>query len=114
MRTLDDDRVWVAFLHLEGTTLDWYFGFEIDYGMVSWLRFTKYINMRFGPPPRHNSLAKPKALYRTCTIEDNQRQFSHLMCRAQDVTPNQQVELFAVGLDEPLRTEVELKRPPNL
>jgi|UPI0004DEAEA7 hypothetical protein len=114
MRTLDDDRVWVASLHLEGATLDWYFGFELDYGMLPWRRFAKYINMQFGPPLRHNSLAELKALYRTGTVEDYQRQFSQLLCRAHDVTPHQQVELFTAGLGEPLWTEVELKRPPNL
>jgi hypothetical protein len=114
MRTLDDDRVWVVSLHLEGASLDWYYGFELDYGMVSWRRFAQYINMRFGPPLRHNSLAELKALYCTGTVEDDQRQFSQLLCRAQVITPNQQVELFIAGLGEPLRAEVGLKRPPNL
>jgi hypothetical protein len=114
MRTLDDDRVWVASLHLEGAALDWYFGFELDYSVVPWRHFAKYINMRFGPPLRHNSLAELKALYHTGTMEDYQRQFSQLLCRAHDVTPHQQVELFTAGLGEPLQTEVELNRPPNL
>lgn len=113
MRTFED-RVWIASLHLEGAGLEWYYGFERDYDLVPWPRFAKYINMLFGPPLRHDTLAELKALYHIGTVEEYQRQFNRLLCRATDVTMEQQVELFIVGLGEPLRTEVKLQHPTDL
>lgn len=113
MRTFED-RVWIASLHLEGAGLEWYYGFERDYDLVPWPRFAKYINMLFGPPLRRDTLAELKALYHTGTVEEYQRQFNRLLCRATDVTMEQQVELFIVGLGEPLRTEVKLQHPTDL
>jgi hypothetical protein len=62
MQTFEEDLVWIASLHLEGAALEGYYGFERYYDLVPWLHFAKYINMRFGPPLRHNTLAELKAL----------------------------------------------------
>jgi hypothetical protein len=50
-------------------------------------------NMRFGPPLRHNGLAELKELQRTSTVE-YQRQFLTFLCRCDDMTPMQQVQMF--------------------
>jgi hypothetical protein len=59
-------------------------------------------------------MAELKALYRTCTVKAYQRQFSVLLCRCDDLSPMQQVNMFTAGLGDPLRTDVELLAPTNL
>lgn len=61
-RTLE--KAWMASLHLDGTTGEWYYynQMEYDFGMVSWLRFVKYVNLCFGPPIRSNALHEIKAI----------------------------------------------------
>jgi hypothetical protein len=114
MRTMDEEKVWIASLHLEGVAAEWYYALERDYGIISWVRFADFLHMRFGPPLRTNGLAELKDLHRTGSAEEYQRQFSLLLCRCDDLTPMQQVNLFTAGLGEPLRTDVELLAPSNL
>ena len=109
-----EEKVWLASLHLEGAAAEWYYALERDHGILSWARFVDYIHMRFGPPIRSNGLAELKALYRTGTVEAYQRQFSVLLCRCDDLSPMQQVNMFTAGLGDPLRTDVELLAPTNL
>ena len=52
-----------------------YFQLEREHGLVSWEQFVEYLNLRFGPPIRSNSLGELKVLQRTSSVEDYQRQF---------------------------------------
>jgi hypothetical protein len=114
MRTLAEEKVWIASLHMEGVAAEWYYALERDHDILSWARFVDFVHMRFGPPLRTNGLAELKALYRTGTVEEYQRQFSLLLCRCDDLSPSQQVNMFTAGLGESLRTDVELLTPTNL
>jgi hypothetical protein len=111
MRTME---VWIASLHLEGVAAEWYYALEGDYGIISWVRFADFMHMGFGLPLQTNGLVELKDLHRTGSVEEYQQQFSLLLCRCDDLTPMQQVNLFTVGLGEPLRTDVELLAPSNL
>jgi hypothetical protein len=114
MGTLAKERVWMASLLLKGPTTEWYYALERDYGVFTWPRFEELVNMRFGPPLRTNGLADLKELRRTDTVDEYQRQFLTLLCRCDDITPRQQVQMFTVGLGEPLRIDVELAAPTEL
>jgi hypothetical protein len=111
MRTME---VWIASLHLEGVAAEWYYALEGDYSIISWVRFADFMHMRFCLPLQTNGLVELKDLHRTGSVEEYQQQFSLLLCRCDDLTPMQQVNLFTVGLGEPLRTDVELLAPSNL
>jgi hypothetical protein len=114
MRTMAEEKVWIASLHLKGVAADWYYALERDHAIPSWARFAEFVNMRFGPPLRTNSLAELKDLRRTGSVEEYQRQFSVLLCRCDDLSPSQQVNMFTAGLGEPLRTDVEMQTPTTL
>jgi hypothetical protein len=73
MGMLADERVWMAALHLDGVAAEWYYVLARDVGVLTWPRFSEYINMRFGPPLRCNGLAELKELTRTSSVEDYQR-----------------------------------------
>jgi hypothetical protein len=113
MRTMEE-KVWIASLHLEGVAAEWYYALERDYGIISWVRFADFVHMRFGPPLRMNGQVELKDLHRTSSVEEYQQQFPLLLCRCDDLTPMQQVNLFTADLGEPLRTDVELLAPSNL
>jgi hypothetical protein len=105
---LADERVWMASLHLEGAAAEWYYTLEHDYNVVTYPRFEELVNMSFDPPLRTNGLAYLKELRRTGTVDEYQRQFLTLLCRCDDMTSQQQVQMFTTGLGETLRTDVEL------
>jgi hypothetical protein len=114
MHTLDEDRVWIASLNLEGVAAEWYYALERDHDILSWPWFAFFVNMRFGPPLHSNGLAEPKDLRRTGSVDEYTRQFSQLLCRCDDLSLTQQVNLYTAGLGEPLRTDVELQAPTHL
>jgi len=97
-RTMDEEKVWLASLHLDGVAAEWYFHLECDVGIVSWPRFVEYVNLRFGPPIRSNALGELKELRRTGTVEEYQRQLLALLCRCDNLTGQHQVDLFTAGL----------------
>jgi hypothetical protein len=114
MRTMEEEKVWMAALHLEGAATEWYYALERDHGILSWPRFSDFVNMRFGPPLRTNGMAELKDLHCTGTVDEYTRQFSLLLCRCNDLSMPQQVNMFTTGLGEPLRTDVELQSPTQL
>jgi hypothetical protein len=71
-------------------------------------------NLRFGPPIRFNPLGELKGLHRTGTIEEYQRQFLPLLCRCDGLTPEHKMNLFMVGLVEPMCSNIEMQRPADL
>jgi hypothetical protein len=70
MRTMAEEKVWIASLHLKGVAVDWYYALKRDHAIPSWARFAEFMNMRFGPPLRTNSLAELKDLRRTGSVEE--------------------------------------------
>ena len=113
-RTLQEDKVWMASLHLDGTAAQWYYQLERDLGIITWPRFVEFTNMRFGPPIRSNALGELKELHRTGTVEEYQRQFLALLCRCDNLTRQHQIDLFTAGLGQPLSSDVEMQHPANL
>jgi hypothetical protein len=63
----------MASFHLDGIAAEWYYALERDVGILTWPRFSEFVNMRFGPPLRHNGLAELKELRHTGTVEEYQR-----------------------------------------
>jgi hypothetical protein len=109
MRTTEEEKVWMAALHLEGAVAEWYYALEWDHGILSWPHFSDFVNMRFRPPLHTNGMAELKDLRRMDTVDEYTHQFSLLLCHCNDLSMAQQVNMFAAGLGEPLRTDVELQ-----
>uniref|UniRef100_A0A0A9HQ49 Retrotransposon gag domain-containing protein n=1 Tax=Arundo donax TaxID=35708 RepID=A0A0A9HQ49_ARUDO len=111
---MEEEKVWLTSLHLDGTAAQWYFQMERDFSIVLWPRFVEYVNLRFGPPIRSNALGELKELHRTRSVEDYQRQFLALLCRCDHLRPQHQIDLFTSGLGQPLGSDIEMQRPFNL
>jgi hypothetical protein len=65
-----DESVWMASLHLDDVAVEWYYALECYLRILTWQRFSEFVNMRFGPPMRHNRLAAGRVegvdTYRHC------------------------------------------------
>jgi len=93
----EDEKVWMASLHLDGITTKWYYQMDHDFGMVSWPRFVEFVNLRFGPPIRTNSVGEIKALVRTGTVEYSRR-FLALLSRCDNLSTWTTIDLYIGGL----------------
>jgi hypothetical protein len=94
--------------------VEWYYSLEHEYGMLPWIHFAEFVNLRFSPPIRFNPLGELKALQRTGTVEEYQRQFLMLLCRCDSLSPDHQMSLFTAGLGEPMTSDVEMQKPNDL
>jgi len=69
-RTLEEEQVWLAVLHLQGSAQQWYMRLERDEGVPSWQRFSTLLDMRFGPPIRSNPLGELAACRCSGSVAD--------------------------------------------
>ena len=113
-RVPEDEKVWMASLHLDGTAVEWYYQMERDFSMVPWPHFVDFVNLRFGPPIRTNSIAEIKALVRTGSVEDYLRRFLALLARCDNLAARTVIDLYTGGLGQPLAHDVEMQYPANL
>jgi hypothetical protein len=67
---MEEEKVRTTSLHLDGAAAEWYFQLEKEHGVVSWARFGHFLNLRFGPPIRSNSLGELKELKKTASVEE--------------------------------------------
>ncbi|XP_039834338.1 uncharacterized protein LOC120695086 [Panicum virgatum] len=113
-RTLEEEQVWLAALHLQGSAQQWYMRLEREEGVPSWRRFSTLLDMRFGPPIRSNPLGEFAACRHSGSVADYQEWFLALLTRAGPLLESQQVQLFIAGLGEPLSIDVQLQGPNSL
>jgi|SRR5688572_3539916 hypothetical protein len=112
--TVEDDKVWLASYHLKRAAHTWYFMVERDCATVTWPQFKELCNECFGPPLRTNPLGELARLCFRIAVDDYQELFSSLLCHTSLLAPNQQVQLFMVGLPERIKIDIELMNPQNL
>lgn len=103
-----EDKVWMVSLHLDGTATEWYYQMECNFGMVYWLHFFEFVNLRFGPPIRTNSIGEIKALICTSTVEDYSWRYLALFSRCENLSMRKTIDLYIGGLGQPLASDVEL------
>jgi hypothetical protein len=113
-RTLEEERVWLAAFHLQGSAQQWYMRLERDEGTPGWRRFCELLDLRFGPPLRANPLGELAACRRTGSVAEYQERFLALLTRAGPLTEDQQIQLFVAGLQEPLSIDIQLQGPHSL
>lgn len=106
-RVPEDEKVWTASLHLDGTAAEWYYQMERDFGMVSWPRFVEFVNLRFGPPIGSNSIGEIKALFCTSTVEEYSRRYLALLSHCDHLSTRTKIDLYTGGVGQPLASDEE-------
>jgi hypothetical protein len=72
------------------------------------------VNARFGPPLIDSPINALVMLGRFGFVDDYAKPFIALSCRDTSLTEPLQVQLFIIGLGDPLRTNVALQQPASL
>jgi hypothetical protein len=101
----------MASYNLEDGAQLWYMQVQTDEGTPSWRRFTKLLNLRYGPPLRAAPLPELVDCRRTSTIAEYQDHFQALLVRAGPLNKEQQVQLFTGGLQSPRSFDVRVLNP---
>ena len=60
----------MASYNLEDGAQMWFLQVQQDEGTPSWHRFSKLLNLRFGPPIHSNPLGELMACKRTCSVAE--------------------------------------------
>ena len=104
----------MASYNLEDGAQMWFIQVQQDEGTPSWHRFSKLLNLRFGPPIRSNPLGELMACKRTSSVVEYQNRFEALLPRVGTLTEAQRVQAFTAGLQPPLSLDVEVHTPQSL
>jgi hypothetical protein len=83
-------------------------------GCPPWQHFAELLNLSFGPPVRACPLGELASCRRTGTVDAYTERFLELLPRAGPLSMNQKIQLFTLGLQEPLSIDVELQHPVTL
>lgn len=100
-----------ASLNLEDAAQLSYMRLAREEGNQSWRRFSELLNTRFGPPLRSHPLGEVSTCRRNSEVTEYQDRFLGLLVRASTLSGFQQVQLFTVGLGEPLSIDVQMQNP---
>ena len=82
-----------SYNHEEGAQM-WFLQVQQDEGTPSWHRFSKLLNLRFGPPIRSNPLGELMASKRMSSVAEYQNCFEALLPRVGMLTEAQHVQEF--------------------
>jgi hypothetical protein len=85
----EEEKVWLAAVHLQDEVQQWYMRLESNEGTPSWRHFTELLDMRFGPPLLANPLGELAACRHIGSIADYQEHFLDLLTRAGPLTDSQ-------------------------
>jgi hypothetical protein len=113
-KTEEAGKVFLAAFYMTSDAAQWYALVERNHGTPEWAEFVKLVNQRFGPPLRGNTLGELIQLKWDTTIADYQNRFLALVNRCTGLSEKQQIDIFIVGLRNPLKTDVELEQPATL
>lgn len=77
--------------------------------------FQKQCFRRFGPPESNNPVGELLTLRQNSRVEIYQRRFQEKLARADELIPEHlHVAIFMAGLDDSIKLDVQLLKPPNL
>jgi hypothetical protein len=112
-RTPEHQRVAFATFYLLDDAQLWFHRLELNDRRPTWPQFIQLVNARFGPPLTDSPIGALAMLRRSGSVDDYAKQFTALSCCGTSLTEPLQVQLFIIGLGDPLRTNVALQQPAS-
>ncbi|XP_041020419.1 uncharacterized protein LOC121262051 [Juglans microcarpa x Juglans regia] len=112
--TLEDQKIRIAFFHMEGKALPWYCWLRDSSPVHGWENFVTALKMRFGPSTYEDPIGTFTKLRQTRTVEECQTQFEALSNRIRGPTEEFRISTFISGLREDLKITVTVFKPNSL
>lgn len=110
----ENQRVPIAYFHMEGKALQWY-NWLMESGSVrSWEEFVVALKVRFAPSAYEDPVGAFTKLQQNSIVDEYQSQFEVLSNRIPGLTEEFRVSSFVSGLKEEVRIMVSMFKPMSL
>jgi len=110
----DNQRVPIAYFHMEGKALQWYNWLMESGSIRSWEEFVVALKIRFEPSAYDDPAGAFTKLQQISTVDEYQSQFEVLSNRIPGLTEEFRVSSFVSGLKEEVRIMVTMLKPTSL
>jgi len=106
----------MASYHMSGKARKWYMHLlRAEDSRPGWDRFSALASKCFGPSTRRNLIGDLIELRRGAgTVEDYINNFFNLSACTTNLSLQHEMQIFIAGLQDPIRTHVELREPFDL
>lgn len=95
---VNEEKVGLASIHLEGKALEWFQGYEAGNKEFTWDQFSHEVILRFGPSTYDSPMGQLSKLKQASTVRNYQVQFETLMARTSGLPDEFFVHCFVSGL----------------
>ncbi|KAG2679678.1 hypothetical protein I3760_11G062100 [Carya illinoinensis] len=113
-KTPEDQKLQIAFFHMEGKALSWYC-WLMDSGPIGgWDQFISVLKVRFGPSTYEDPVGAFTKLRQTTTVEEYQTEFEVLSNRISGLTEDFRISTFISGLRDDLKIMVTMLKPNTI
>lgn len=108
------DKVKLASLHLEDSSLQWFQWFERCHHHITWDLFTQGLLSRYGPNSYEDAMGNLTKLRQTTTVRAYQEQFEILANKTQNLPKTFFISCFISGLKDEIQPGVLMFTPTSI
>ncbi|KAK1412796.1 hypothetical protein QVD17_34309 [Tagetes erecta] len=109
--TLDEEKVDVAAIHLEGDALDLYSWLSTEQEITYWDELTHALQKHFGPPEFQNPDEYLCSIKQTGSVHEYRQEFTRRSARITNWPDHCLLGVFLNGLKEELKADVRIHKP---
>ncbi|KAF5463169.1 hypothetical protein F2P56_019105 [Juglans regia] len=112
--TPEDQKIQIAFFHMEGKALSWFSWLRDSGTLGNWEEFTTVLRVRFGPSIFEDPIGAFTKLRQTSTVEEYQTEFKILSNKIKGLTEEFRISTFISGLRDDLKIMVTMFKPNTI
>ncbi|GJY62446.1 retrotransposon gag domain, retroviral aspartyl protease, partial [Tanacetum coccineum] len=112
--TLDEEKVDVAAMHLEGDALDLYSWMSAEHEIIYWEELINVLQKHFGPPEFQNPDEYLCSIKQTGSVHEYRQEFARRSARISNWPDHCLLEVFLNGLKDELKADVRIHKPRTL
>nr|GEV66711.1 retrotransposon Gag domain, retroviral aspartyl protease [Tanacetum cinerariifolium] len=109
--TLDEEKVNVAAMHLEGDALDLYSWMSAEHDISYWEELINILQKHFGPPEFQNPDEYLCSIKQTGSVHEYRQEFARRSARISNWTDHCLLGVFLNGLKDKLKANVRIHKP---
>ncbi|KAD7479987.1 hypothetical protein E3N88_03123 [Mikania micrantha] len=112
--TLDEEKVDVAAIHLEGDALDFYSWIASEQDITNWEELVSAIQKHYGPPEFQNPDEYLCSVKQTGTVHEYRQEFTKRSARVSQWPDHCLLGVFLNGLKDELKSDVRIHKPRSV